>query len=300
MSTLIGNVIDFFAFCPPVLLSPEEYSEDIADYRSHEAFHECLQITWWDHKGSMYQTFVGIIGEVIPPNPGKHRGTPILLYCYGNCEHSHAKGLIDFLYQIHEATGCAIVVWDYPGYGPYAKQPSKQVDETMVKSAYRKWKKIPDNIPLPSEQNTYLSGENVLARIRTKFFGHPFFIWGRSLGTTIAIHLMCQKPSAIERLILVSPLCSAVRLQTGFMWLCLPGDEFTALDEIRKKRGELNLPIYMIYPEKDEIISPKHIEAFLQEINPITTLDVIPNTGHNTVEFHHLKKLITWMKSPLK
>jgi alpha-beta hydrolase superfamily lysophospholipase len=290
MSRWVHAMIDFMAFCP--MTNPTDYPTSVA-------FHSHFKLPWKDVKGNEMETFVGIIGHI-----GKK--IPILFYSYANCEHSHSKTLIDFLHQVHLASGFVIVVWDYPGYGPFAQQSSEQVDDTILHYIQRKWQHVPVTIPLPSGQGMYCAGEKVLTYLREKYPNNPLYLWGRSIGTTVTVHLMCANQAILEKVILESPLCSALRWQTGWIWLQAPCDEFTSLDEIKstKLQGKPWKPVYIIYPEKDEVIQPSHIRAFLTELGTNNAhLEVIPGAGHNTVYFEHVGKVINWLttkKSPIK
>lgn len=109
-------------------------------------------------------------------------------------------------------------------------------------------------------------------------------VLGRSLGSGIAVQVAAQRP--VERLVLVTPFDSLVRVAQGyFPWL--------PVDLLMRERYEswryvqrIRCPVLVIRAEQDEIVPAARTAALVQAFAVHPQEQVIADAGHNSVQDH--------------
>lgn len=107
---------------------------------------------------------------------------------------------------------------------------------------------------------------------------------GRSLGTGVAVQLAAKR--AVERLALVTPFDSLVRVAAGyFPWLpvnALMRDRYESWRFV----NAIHCPVLVIRAEDDEVIPAARTQALVSAFMQPPTVQVIADAGHNTVQDH--------------
>lgn len=110
---------------------------------------------------------------------------------------------------------------------------------------------------------------------------------GRSLGSSIAVHLASQRP--VDHLVLVTPFDSLTEVAAGAMrWLpvrWLLRDRYEAYREA----PDISVPTLLVNAGDDEIIPRDRSEALYQAFRPgVATQLTIPHRGHNDISWSPL------------
>jgi hypothetical protein len=134
----------------------------------------------------------------------------------------------------------------------------------------------------PSEKGIYLDGESALAyAIDTLGFNaNDIYIFGRSIGTTVAIHTAQEKD--IAGLILVTPLTSG-KEQAKAMGLnsiaFLAGASFNNIEKIQN----ITCPVLVIHGDADRVIPYRMGVEIYEKINTEKELITICGAGHDNI-----------------
>jgi uncharacterized protein len=148
-----------------------------------------------------------------------------LLYCHGNAGNLSTRGPA---LQNFQGMGLAVFIFDYPGYGKSAGQPSEAGCYASAEAAYH-FLTTKKGVP----------GERVL-------------LYGGSLGGAVAVELATRHPH--RALILVATFTSFPDMaQYKFPWL--PGrwfvrNQFLSLDKIATLRS----PVFLAHGTADRVI----------------------------------------------
>jgi fermentation-respiration switch protein FrsA (DUF1100 family) len=134
----------------------------------------------------------------------------------------------------------------------------------------------------PSEQGVYRDAKAALDYL-VKTRGFPkerIFIFGRSIGTAVAIEVAQHQP--LGGLVLVSPLSSGrdMARQLSLSWLSwITGNPFDSVGKI----SQVSAPVLFIHGERDHII-PIAMGRRLYDACPAPKeFRVVPGAGHNDV-----------------
>lgn len=186
---------------------------------------------------------------------GKKRAGSIVIYFHGNAGNLyHRTAEAEKLFS----TGCDVVVSGYRGYGRSTGEPS--------------------------EEGIYIDGACVLDYIH-RVLGYPYekiFIYGRSLGTAVAVHTGAVIPLA--GMILVTPLSSAedfARDRISDYSASYVKKDFRTIDKINK----LTCPLLVIHGTDDEVIPYSHGLKIFGAYNGIKQMVTITGGRHNDLEF---------------
>eukprot|EP00768_Dysnectes_brevis_P006711 gnl/Dysnectes_brevis/5399_a7748_602.p1 GENE.gnl/Dysnectes_brevis/5399_a7748_602~~gnl/Dysnectes_brevis/5399_a7748_602.p1 ORF type:complete len:283 (+),score=41.22 gnl/Dysnectes_brevis/5399_a7748_602:106-954(+) len=184
---------------------------------------------------------------------------PTLLYTHGNGEDlGHIESWLRFLSrQFH----CRVVSFDYRGYG-LSRGTS-------------------------SEKNLLQDADAVYQHLLQRHSLAPsdLIIFGRSIGTVAAVHL-ARHP--VRGCILQSPIATAGLVGCGRRMFFVD-----CLNSMRRAHS-INLPCLIIHGTLDEIVPVTNgIRLFdALPMKDSSTLELIPNAGHNDIEAHHLEQLM--------
>jgi len=136
----------------------------------------------------------------------------------------------------------------------------------------------------PSEKGIYSDGKTVLGYVTSNLGYRPekIYIYGRSLGTTIAVDI--SQNTVFGGIILVTPLTSAgefIKEKFPDFLSVLGHNRFDSIGKI----NNLKSPILVIHGTDDEVI-PYHLGIKLFETyTGRKELVTIPGGGHNNLEF---------------
>lgn len=180
-----------------------------------------------------------------------HAGPKAVLYFGGNAE-DVSQNLAGFSKDFPEH---ALFLLHYRGYGGSTGSPTEQANHSDAAALFRK----------------------VHAQ-------HPeVVVFGRSLGTGVAVRLASQAPAS--RLILVTPYESIAGIAASaypfapVRWLLLDRYDSGAL------APGIRIPTTIIAAEHDEVIPRASTDQLLARFGPgIVTMTVIPGVGHNDLE----------------
>ena len=138
----------------------------------------------------------------------------------------------------------------------------------------------------PSETGVYIDGESALT-YATEKMGYKLenvCLYGRSLGTTVAVHTAQNKN--ISSVVLITPVSSG-RDMTGFytgpMLSSLAGDTFDSINKI----NNIRVPVLIIHGTSDEIVPYVQGKMLYDKFNGIKKLVTVPGGMHNDLEYTH-------------
>lgn len=133
----------------------------------------------------------------------------------------------------------------------------------------------------PEEQALYRDALAFYDEVRRRHPDAPIAVFGRSLGSGVASHLVSQRP--VARLALVCPFDSMAEVaQSHYRWLpvrYLIKDRYDSVAHLTKYQG----PVLVVRAGRDEVVpgaSTKRLIAALPR--PTLVLD-LPEASHNTV-----------------
>lgn len=190
------------------------------------------------------------------PSPWKWKNSPVLLYLHGNG--SNLGDLVSRLEQFHR-WGYGVFVIDYRGYG---RSSGPFPNETRVyEDAQAAWHYLTEEKSIPANQ---------------------IVIYGRSLGSAIAVELGISPPQAAG-LILESAFTSlAAVAKHQFPIPLFPLDwlltqEFDTL----AKAPCLQTPVLLLHGRKDTLVPPQMSQVLYETLPSPKNLVFIPEAGHN-------------------
>jgi uncharacterized protein len=188
----------------------------------------------------------------------------VVLYFHGNA------GSLDswqFVWEQFQETGVSLFIIDYRGYGKSTGSISEKGLNTDARTAY-----------------DYL--------LKRGFVGNNIIVYGRSLGSGIAVQL--ASTAAIAALILEAPYTSMKKLAWEKMPLLLPGlyikYRFDNLDRINKVKA----PLLVIHGDSDSTIPYHHGKKLFDAFNRQKQMLSVKGGNHNDLdEFGDFREGIT-------
>jgi pimeloyl-ACP methyl ester carboxylesterase len=183
--------------------------------------------------------------------------SPLVLYFGGNAEES--SWMLD---ELHHAPGVSWLIASYRGYGLSEGSPG---EAALVADALRWF--------------DYAAG---LADASTK----GIYVFGRSLGSGVAVALAAQRP--VAGVILVAPYDSLAAVAKRYYWY-LPVDLLLRhrFDSIALAPG-LSRPLLCLIAERDEVIPPAHSERLLHAWGGPKKSVLLQEASHNSTDAHPL------------
>ncbi len=135
----------------------------------------------------------------------------------------------------------------------------------------------------PSEKGIYQDGEAAI-KYAKEFLGYSeneIVIFGRSLGTTVAVHNSQNRN--FKGVILVTPLTSgkgmAKAMGLGFIKI-IAGNSYNSLEKI----NNLQSPILIIHGTKDNVVPYNMGKELYESYNGEKEIVTIKNGGHNNLQ----------------
>lgn len=179
---------------------------------------------------------------------------PLIIYFHGNAGNLyHRFEYVQTLYEMEQD----VLLVSYRGYG---KSTGK-----------------------PNEKGIYKDGEAAVkyAINELGYNEKEIIIIGRSLGTTVAVHIAQNRE--FKKVILVTPLTSgremAVAMGLGMVKF-IAGRSFNSIDKI----NNINASILIIHGDKDELIPFAMGKKLLDTFEGTKQLVTIKNGGHNDLQ----------------
>lgn len=179
---------------------------------------------------------------------------PIVIYFHGNAGNvyhrfSHAQALYDM--------GLNVLLVSYRGY---AKSSGK-----------------------PSEKGIYNDGEAALnfAKDSLGYRLEDVYIYGRSLGTTVAVNLSQHQP--IKGVVLITPLTSGKEMTKAMRlgaFKFIAGNSYNSYEKI----DNLNSKLLIIHGDKDEVTPYYMAEKLYDKFEGDKKLVTIKNGMHNNLD----------------
>ncbi len=173
--------------------------------------------------------------------------------------HGNAGSALDRVYlrDVLAPAPAAVVLLEYPGYGP---RPGKPTERSIVRAAV-------DAIDLLRKESRA-----------------PLLLVGESLGSAAAALAAAERPGAVDGLLLVTPLSSAVHVARRH-YPFLPG--FILRD---RWRADLALPRYggpaaFLVAGRDEVVFPDLGRALFDAYPGAKRLWVEEGAGHNDLAY---------------
>jgi uncharacterized protein len=185
-------------------------------------------------------------------------GAPLLIYFGGNAE--EVSWMIPAAST--EVPGASWLLMDYRGYGQSEGSPSEKALVADALALYDHAAKLPGVDP------------------------KRIYVFGRSLGSGVAVALAAQRPLA--GLILATPYDSLASVAKRYYW-------YLPVDLMLKHRfdsiafaPDLKVPLLCLIAERDEVIPPAHAERLFDAwAGPKREL-LLQAAGHNTTDAHPL------------
>lgn len=178
---------------------------------------------------------------------------PVVLYLHGQTSHRGSQPRTG-LYRELQQEGFNVVTLDYRGYGDSVR-PGLMTVETLVRDV-----------------------ETVLAWLRENSAETQILVWGHSLGSAVACHVMSRAPGPVCSLVLESAFnnlsdqlyrhswasaWAASLPRPVFSWLFAPRPEVNFVPD--EKLPLVLVPVIMIHAETDPVVSPHLARALFQQ-----------------------------------
>ena len=155
-----------------------------------------------------------------------------------------------------------------------------QMDHDVLLISYRGYAK---STGTPSEQGIYTDGSAAVnfANEQLGYSDQEIVVFGRSLGSTVAVHISQQRE--FKKVILITPLtCGrdmAVAMGLGLLKF-MAGNSYHSLEKI----NNLLSPLLIIHGDKDEVVPYYMGEALFQAYQGPKKMVTIPNARHNDLQ----------------
>ena len=183
---------------------------------------------------------------------GEDGAYPLIIYFHGNAGNLYHR--FDYAQQLFEMDQDVLLV----SYRGYSKSTGKA-----------------------SEKGIYIDGESTVNYATNSLGYKEITIFGRSLGSAVAIHVAQNK--TIKGVILVTPLTSGKDMASamGLGWIkFVAGNSYNSLEKINNIKSR----ILIVHGDRDELVpyemGKRLFEKFEGDINMIT----IKGGGHNDLQ----------------
>ncbi|MCC6210099.1 MAG: alpha/beta hydrolase [Burkholderiales bacterium] len=183
--------------------------------------------------------------------------SPLVLYFGGNAEES--SGMLD---ELHNVPGVSWLIVSYRGYGLSEGAPG---EAALVADALR-----------------WFDYAAALAEAPAR----GIYVFGRSLGSGVAVALAARRP--VAGVILVAPYESLTAVAKRYYWY-LPVDLLLRhrFDSLALAPG-LRQPLLCLAAERDEVVPPVHAERLFHAWGGPKTNVLLKGASHNSTDAHPL------------
>lgn len=184
-------------------------------------------------------------------------GTPLVVYFGGNAEET--SWMLD---EVGNAPGLSWLIVSYRGYGLSEGSPG---EKALVSDALQ-WFDHAMTLPGADPKRSY--------------------VFGRSLGSGVAVALAAQRP--IAGVILATPYDSLAAVAKRYYW-------YLPVDLLLKHRFDsialaptMKQPLLCLIATRDEVIPPAHGERLFEAWRGPKRKVLLQEAGHNTTDAHPL------------
>lgn len=212
--------------------------------------------------------------------PARDESKALLLFLHGNGENISTHSAAVYWLTQHQYD---VFVFDYRGYGLSQGIPDIDMVMTDIHQAY-----------------AYAN--------KRKAAGKKLFVMGQSLGSSMGIYSIAQKPTGIDGAIFVSPfsdyrditrnMLSKSWLTWAFQWpLSLTiSNDYRPLDYVKKLPA---VPTLYLYSEEDRVIPPEQVKTLFESANEPKYIERLqgPHSGIFSIKSNRnivLKYLNEW------
>jgi alpha-beta hydrolase superfamily lysophospholipase len=179
----------------------------------------------------------------------------IIMIFHGNAENMMTveKQVADF-----HRLGYAVAAWDYPGYG---RSTGCWFDE----------------------QDLLMDATKAFYWTQQQAGGKPITLYGRSIGTGLALYIASQQP--VQRVLLISPYDSLANVGKDHMPPYIPVD-WLILYPLHANEwiAKVQVPIHAIHGLKDTLIAPERARQLMQHAGKNADITWVENAGHHASE----------------
>lgn len=192
-----------------------------------------------------------------------------LMLFHGNAE--SISSVQDYVPWIQKF-GYSVMTWDYAGYGKSSPCVFGNQDK-ILKDAETAYEWLAQRVT-PSK----------------------ITIFGRSIGTGLAIHVASQHN--VHQLILVSPYNSLAKVAADYMPAIIPTQLLTRYPMPADQWiTQVSAPIYAVHGAIDTLIKPAYAKALIADVplktNSKPSLTIIAGAGHNVASFPAYEQWLT-------
>jgi pimeloyl-ACP methyl ester carboxylesterase len=194
------------------------------------------------------------------------------LYFHGNAGSLDSWGFIAA--QLAKATGCRVLVWDFPGFG-----------------------KSQGRVPQSAQQMKKL-GQGLLDLIKQNFPEQPVILFGRSIGSGMASQLAADQ--SVSGLILETPYLSTRKLAQEMMpWA--PSALLKLQLSNKNLVNEGPEKVMLLHGTRDEVIAYQHSIELAHLLGDRGHLVTVEGGGHNNlIDFgNYWPEIILYLKQRL-
>jgi fermentation-respiration switch protein FrsA (DUF1100 family) len=211
--------------------------------------------------------FAYLVGD-----PSRARG--VLISYHGNAD--LAAWVVPWAREVERATGWAVLVPEYRGYGGLGGSPDYLSSQRDARVTYR------------------------LARAQLGMDSSRIALYGHSLGSAIATELAAEHPPAV--LILEAPFTSAREMARGplapvaLLWGLIARVHF----DTRAKVAQLAVPTWVVHGERDGVIPARMGRAVHAAARVPGELLLVRGAGHNDVSDVGSDAYWSWLRRALE
>lgn len=180
--------------------------------------------------------------------PAEEESNALILFLHGNAENISTHSAAVYWLTRHQYD---VFIFDYRGYGLSQGQPGL---DGAINDIYHAMEYARKRYPADKK----------------------IFLIGQSLGASLGIYSLAQRPQSIDAAVFISPfsdyreisrdMLATSWLTWAFQWpLSLTiSNRYRPLDAV----GQLpQIPLLYLYSEQDEVIHPRHVRALYQQSN---------------------------------
>lgn len=192
------------------------------------------------------EEYLGIIPE---HSPAPARGTIVVF-------HGNLGCALDRSYYLQplESLGFRVILAEYPGYGARGGKPGEKAFVAAGRETVRR-----------------ALGE----------FGHPFYLWGESLGCGVACAVAADPDLKIDGIALMTPFDSLPATAQAHFWFLparwLVRDQYDNIRNLKSYSG----PVAILMAGKDEVVPNRLTRSLYENIRSEKRMWTLEGAGHN-------------------
>lgn len=216
--------------------------------------------------------------------PAEESSKALILFLHGNAENISTHSAAVYWLTRHQYD---VFIFDYRGYGLSQGQP--QLDGA-INDIYHAMDYAAAHYPADKK----------------------IFLIGQSLGASLGIYALAQRPQGINGAVFISPfsdyrvisrdMLASSWLTWAFQWpLSLTiSNRYRPLDAVSQLP---QIPLLYLYSEQDKVIHPRHVQALYQQSKTPKFIDRVEGSHSNTFSHAANRKLLlehldSWLNKP--